>query len=371
MTLNPIVHIARLALRILTWVVLLLTIGAAYGGHIPPQIWSLPAVLTLALPYLAVLTLLLSVWWLIKGRLIMAGIGAGVLVLCWGPITDVCPLGHSRDAKPGEPTFSVLTYNVLNGLDNENPDATECRSLEYVLRSGADIVCLQEMGAFDKLVVPLLSASLRDSLEATYPYRLFDASRMLTLLSRYPVRRERSLSSNPSTEAFEAYSVNIDGRKLLLFNVHLTSYNLSEADRRIVSDIKGVRSARHSISELRTSVLTKLRTSFPERAALAITLREKIEQAGADAVVICGDFNDVPASWAYRHVKGSDLHDAFTETNFGPKATYNAHRFYFHIDQILYGGSLRALSVERGSLRSSDHYPLTATFAFTAQNNND
>jgi len=35
---------------------------------------------------------------------------------------------------------------------------------------------------------------------------------------------------------------------------------------------------------------------------------------------------------------------------------------YFGIDHILYRGDLHPLSMHRGGLRSSDHYPLIATF---------
>lgn len=367
MTLNPFTHFARVAMRILSWGVFALTIAAAYGGHIPPQIWSLPSVLTLALPYLAILTLLLGIFWVLMRKFITAGVAAAVLVVCWGPISIVCPMGHAREAAAGEKTFTVLTYNVLHGFDNELEDATSCRSLQYVAASGADIVCLQEFRAFDSGDATLLTAATRDSLLAAYPYRAVDATHALTLLSRYPMRRDRSLSSHSEDAAFDAYTVRIDGRKLVIFNVHLTSFSLSDQERTLLSSIGGVRSARRSLEEFRSTVVSKLRSAFPERAALATMLRTMVERADADAVIVCGDFNDVPASWAYRHVRGDDLRDAFTETNFGPMPTYNAHLFYFHIDQILYGGDLRALSVERGNLKSSDHYPLMATFAFTQE----
>ena len=39
--------------------------------------------------------------------------------------------------------------------------------------------------------------------------------------------------------------------------------------------------------------------------------------------------------------------------------------FYFHIDQILYKGDLKALSVRKGKIKTSDHYPLLSEFEFT------
>lgn len=81
-------------------------------------------------------------------------------------------------------------------------------------------------------------------------------------------------------------------------------------------------------------------------------------------MIICGDFNDVPESYAYRLLKGNDLKDAYVETGFGPMITYNAHAFWFHLDQIFYRGALRPLSVRKGKTKLSDHYPLFAEFEF-------
>lgn len=44
--------------------------------------------------------------------------------------------------------------------------------------------------------------------------------------------------------------------------------------------------------------------------------------------------------------------------------TYNAHYFWFHLDQIFYRGGLRALSVKKIKTKVSDHYPLMAEFEF-------
>ena len=39
--------------------------------------------------------------------------------------------------------------------------------------------------------------------------------------------------------------------------------------------------------------------------------------------------------------------------------------FYFHIDQMLYRGPLKALSLKVGKINTSDHYPLIGVFEFT------
>ena len=60
---------------------------------------------------------------------------------------------------------------------------------------------------------------------------------------------------------------------------------------------------------------------------------------------------------------GDDLHDAYADAAFGPTITYHENRFYFRIDQILYRGP-EILSIDRGNCKSSDHYPMIATFRF-------
>ena len=70
----------------------------------------------------------------------------------------------------------------------------------------------------------------------------------------------------------------------------------------------------------------------------------------------------------FRSIRGNDLGDAYAETSFGPLITYNRHGFLFHLDQILYRDKfMKALKVEKGSLKSSDHYPLLSEFEWIAK----
>ncbi len=362
MTLNPIIPIVRMVMRILTFILLALTIISAYGGYVHPDIWAFPSILTLALPYLAGLTFAAGIIWLACGRFFMAGFAALTIFICWGPISSVSPFGYSRGTDEGDKIFTLVSYNILHGLDLENPDPAECRGLQWVLRSGADIVCLQEFEALNPKIVPGLTPELADSLKAAYPFRIADPSKSLMLLSKYPAQK-LPVEGNPFF--FDAYRISIGKRNLTVFNVHLASYKLTDEEADIVTRIKGVRSARRSVEELKGSVMEKLKQSFRNRAQHATKLRADVEKTEGP-LIICGDFNDVPASWSYRHIKGADLADAYAETNFGPMVTYNKHRFLFHIDQVLYRGDLKAVDLCRGKQKNSDHYPLIATFAFTS-----
>ena len=147
--------------------------------------------------------------------------------------------------------------------------------------------------------------------------------------------------------------------------VHLYSYDLSEEERKVVTEIRSMQTAKTSVNEMKGSIRKKMGEAFRKRSEDAENLRECLNQIPTDIpLIVCGDFNDVPASWAYNLIRSDDLRDAYAETNFGPAITYNLHAFYFHIDQMLYRGPLEALDLQVNKINTSDHYPLIGEFQF-------
>ena len=343
----------RLAAKILSVALFIATCCAAYGGYVNPRLWATPSLLTLALPYLAMATFAASIGWALSRKILMTALGVATLVACAGPVFTAVPLGSEKTAQSGR-TFTVMSFNIMHGIDYRNPGNKGHESIRYISAASPDIVCMQEASDF----MAGLPKTVSDSLKAMYPYRIFDKND-LAVMSKHPIRHNASEGTISYTAS--AYSVEIYGRKVNILNVHLASYKLSDQEREVVSDIHSVRSAKSSIKEFKGSIMSKMKESFRQRADEAVELRAVIDRLHGPTVV-CGDFNDVPASWAYREIKGTDLKDAFTETNFGHKSTYNAHRMPFHIDQIFYKGDLKALKVKREKEGSSDHYPILAEF---------
>lgn len=355
-------YILRLIGKILTYLLYLSTVLSAYGGFIPPRLWALPSVLALAFPYLLILSLLVAVAWLVGRRIFTAIAGGLTMVACWPVATAACPVAFS--SEPENPCFSLMTYNVYDLQDYQHPEATGySRSLGEVIRSKADIVCLQELYNLPRLNAELSSQS--DSLRRLYPYIIkgkpFEGSYTpFMLLSKFPAREV------PIPERYWAdcalYRVQLPGQVIHVLNVHLTSYQLTQSERQVVSNIRSLRSARESL-KMDRPLYDKLSVAFRDREECSRAIRELIDSIPGP-LVICGDFNDVPGSYAYRTIRGNDISDAVAKTTFGPMITYHAHGFLFHIDQVLYRGDLRPNSALRGSIRSSDHYPLTVIFSY-------
>lgn len=354
-------------MRIVSLIVYVLTILAAYGGRVNPDYLTLPALLCLAFPYFSILTIILTVFWGCFRKFIFCALGVVTILICLNPLSEVFPLGSRREIINQENTFKIISWNVLHAQDIRQSNPSSNRALEYIINSNADVVCLAELKDFSTGEIPNLTPELRDSLFAAYPYQAGINSTFLKVLSKYPVERMEKGSYNSSLySGFDFFKIKFpENHELIVGMVHLYSYGLSPEERMVVTEINSVETAKTSVEELKGSIRQKLRTAFRQRALEAEKLREVINEIPKDKpLIICGDFNDVPTSWTYNIIRADDLRDAYVETNFGPTITYNLHAFYFHIDQMLYRGALEAVDLNVGKINSSDHYPLIGEFEF-------
>ncbi|MDE6006940.1 MAG: endonuclease/exonuclease/phosphatase family protein [Muribaculaceae bacterium] len=347
----------------------LLTILSAYGGRIDPEWSGIPSSLTLALPYFIWATLIVSALWLIFGKIFMGIGGAVILLICWGPATVASPLGSTKLPDDPAQTFRIMTYNMIHGIDMQNLNTDSNRTVQYILDSDCDIVCLQELRKVDATEIPSLTDAQSAALKKKYPYQLGDPALDTKLLSKYPatfVKGATYIDGPYDTERYTFYKVNIKGHLLTVVNLHLRSFMLTAKERDVITGINSVEDLKTSYREVKGDISKKLKQGFTKRKKDAEILRKALDGIRGPLIVL-GDFNDVPESYAYRLIKGDDLKDAYVETNFGPLITYNEHAMWFHIDQILYRGALKALKVDKGKLKASDHYPLIAEFEFTAE----
>lgn len=358
----------RIVMRVVSIIIWVLTLISAYGGKVNPDYLTIPAVLCLALPWLAILSAILILYWVLSQRFIFAALGVLTIVACSGPLSLAFPLNGTKSPTPGKQTFKIISWNVLHTDDTRKPDYPGNRAVEYMIQSEADIICLAELYNFSHDELKKATPTQIDSLIRLYPFRAGLPSTDLKILSKYPVDRTGlTYISQTGHHRFDFFKVHFPGgKKLDIAMVHLYSYDLSEEERNVMKDMKSMEGAKSSVKELKGAIRSKLSNAFIQRAGNAEELRAAINEIRPSApLIVCGDFNDVPASWAYNLIKGDDMRDAYAETNFGPTWTYNLHMFYFHIDQMLYRGNLRALSLKVGKINTSDHYPLIGEFEFT------
>lgn len=359
--------VLRIIAKSATLIIYAITLAAAFGGYIDPRIWALPAILTLMLPYLAILTALLTLCWAISKAWITSALGAITIIVGYSAISAAVPLHFAQNAKPGEQTFKLITFNTHHTQDLTQPDAPNNRAIEWLIQQDADIVVMQELLTFSENEIPHFSEAMVDSIKRVYPYWASSHWTDKYVFSKYPVEVNLQYNKGSKTAIHYAdfYDVYLPGHKIILVNCHLLGYALTYSEREVVKDMAHPQQTRRSINTLETTIRSKLGDAFRGRAESATDLRAILDTL-PDPIIVCGDFNDVPASWTYRTIRADDFHDAFAERGFGPAPTFNDHLFYFRIDHILYRGDIKALSVKKGNINTSDHYPLVARFAFTS-----
>ena len=367
----------KVILLCITVLVALLLVASAWGGYVNPASFSLLSVLTLALPLFLIVNTAIMIAWLVVLRWRCALIGAAAILLSWGSVRMVFPVNvfHESMKVTPENGLRVMTFNVMNFGPYNPSNHTPSLSMRYILDQDVDVVLLQE-GSQERNYLRLSNVEMMaQELERKYPYHS-DGRHDLMILSKYPytVINDTILKSRPGTKRrgdpeYQYYARGYDlelpnGRQLRIVNLHLHSMGLNDSDRELYMDItKNKIDSEDEFRKIKSSLYNKISATLKFHAHEARVVRDFIDRGPAN-VIVCGDFNDTPASYCYRTVRGSDMSDAFVDCGFGLKHTYHDNRLYFKIDHIIYRGDLEAVAWHRDKAGDSDHYPQVATFVW-------
>lgn len=337
-------------------VVLILFLISAFSDRISPEVSVLFPYLGLCFPILCVLTICFIIYWLFVWEWRFALVGVCVLLICKEPLTRYLPY-HSREENiPKEKVLKILTYNVMGfGYKNhtkEEPNPT----IQYIANSGADIVCLQEYivgNSNDYLTNKKIFNALK-----MYRYHslIHIGSSYIAVFSKYPISKSRKIKYDTTSNGSSIHVLDIQGKKLTLINNHLESFKLTTEDKSHYSAfIKNMNS--ETLDGLKNSIDQKLGPTFQIRARQAEVIAQEIKKIDTEYILVCGDFNDTPISYAYRTIRGS-LEDAYVSSGKGVGITYNENFFWFRIDNIFHSANLRPINCTVDKVRYSDHYPL-------------
>ena len=343
--------------RLLAIIAAFALLFAAYGGRVDPNVWTLPSLATLALPVVAVVVLALMALMALFGQWRSVAVLVGALLLSWPTLRLISPFNLSHpDPDPQKAQLKVLTMNVteFNWSRGDSPS----KNMRYILDQDADIVVIQEgliYFSYEKLktVQPML-----EELYEKYPYRkkhFFDVG----ILSKYPFSEVTSpaLENDTLNYFIKAWDVDAPGGDLRVVSMHLSSLRFTGNDSQVIESMNTPSDRKRRIK----SVARKLDNGFITHAGQSAAMRSLLDESPGD-VLVMGDMNDTPGSFAYRMICGDDFRDAWADAGFGPVYTFHAHHLYVKIDHILYRGGMKLLSCRRDKEGESDHYPLVAVF---------
>lgn len=365
MKLRALFTISSRIARILLLVGTLLVSGAyllgAYSGYIPPVRWIIPAFLGLFFPALLVAQIGVTIFWLLawdKRRLLLV---AAVWLISLPQLLVYFSISRAeKSLGTEEESLRILSYNVCAFGFKPHTKTSPNATLQYIKSSGADIVCIQEAMLNQNPWAGVVSKTLRSYLDEDYPYinviRVNRGGSTLALLSKYPIKEAKEIPLPSWVNGAVAYKVDIRGKETLVINVHLESFRLRRVDGedylRLAKDGDAIR--------LKDALRAKLSPTFRSHNIQANIIHDLIQSYGSGRVIVCGDFNDTPLSYA-RYKIGEGLEDAFVSKGNGLGITFHTRPFFVRIDHILFGPAFRALRCEVDKTASeSDHYPIEA-----------
>lgn len=345
----------------------------------------LPAVLGIGFEVLVWLNLFFAVTWLFTHRKLWSFVSLIALAIAFPALRSTWPcLSSSSEAGDSTATLRILSYNTQ--LLQRNTPIEQNGLLAYVKSSGADLVCMQEYAVYKDHRYPTFEGVKR-YLREEYPYTYFDFplhnSRLqygLAVYSKYPLIHKQTipLQTEGNGANYCDVVVTAGGRSdtIRLFTNHLQSNVLqpTEIDSlfslpTIINAAKNAPSRADVLPEGRGRVIKtsgKLRRAYAKRTTQVEQVRSAIE-ASPYPVIVCGDFNDVPVSYTYRHLSRG-LKDAFLTASDSP-AFSTGHTFVrkglgIRIDYILTSPTLHASDFRIDRVTYSDHYPVSCTLSW-------
>ena len=143
------------------------------------------------------------------------------------------------------------------------------------------------------------------------------------------------------------------GKVIRVYSIHLQSSKIDPNAIDVVAEGK--------IQEKQTwfslkSIIGKFKNATSIRAKQAEEVAQHIRKS-PHPVVVCGDFNETPLSYAYRVISRS-LQDAFKARGSGFGTTYAGKLPALRIDYILTDPKFKILEHQIIHRNFSDHYPV-------------
>lgn len=336
----------------LATILMMLLVG--FSGRLNPDNHPMLSNANLFFPVFLVINFAFLLFWVLF-KLRWAWIPFVGYLVCYVPMREYAPFNIPRDTPEG--AIKILSYNVL-GLSGKNlPDGSPEQILSYIAVQDADIVCLQEANLAGYKVI--VDSILGDS----YKYRdtacVANGSDCVAVLSKYPILRKERIPYPSKGNLSAAFYLKFPQDTVIVINNHMETTGLSPEDRsQFKSLMKGQMRDKNVVEETSKSLVHKLAEATAKRAPQARAVAEFIRQHKGNRMVVCGDFNDGPQSYA-RHVVAEGLTDCYISSGNGPGISYNRNGFLVRIDHILCTEDWNPYNcyVDR-KIKDSDHYPI-------------
>lgn len=325
-----------------------------------------PALFGLAYPYLLMLHLAFIFYWLLRLKKEIL-ISILLIMLGWNHLNSLVPLNF-RPAEipvnaPQENFLKVLSYNVrgFNIYQADQEAEKKDEIFKFLEAQEPQLLCFQEYYSSAKKGQSHREICRQlDYLPHNAVYYTSDPANKngfgIATFSAYPILKKSRIPFGSSFNAAMYTDIQYMKDTIRVFNIHLQSIRFQE-DNYAFMDTARLKYSNEQISGIR-AIGSRLKTAFAMRAEQAQVISSYIRDS-PHPVVVMGDFNDPPQSYAYRKIK-KGLHDSFRKAGKGFGNTYAGELPSLRIDYIMYGPPILSADFKRIRTDHSDHYPISS-----------
>lgn len=329
------------------------------AGYVNPAENDVIAIVGLFYPILFVALLATAVLlWAFKSKWIYLHL---LLLLAFLPISLRYIGLHPNESEVG---WKLMSYNV-HGFRGFNRTANSKTVHEDIIQNirheNLDVVCLQEFRSWSGNI----ENDTREFADKS-GFKFFHfmgywrkggvQSDGYLIMSKLPITNTGAIPSVTKRNIGSFVDITTpDYKTIRVASVHLISFSLGKEEIEAFGEAAALEV--NLLKKHGRTLMGKLRNSFSIRAKEVIDLQLFIKDTNIP-LLVCGDFNDTPASFTYSKVTETGLKDSHLKSGFGLGATYAGNLPWLRIDYFFLSKELKATASDVKSLPYSDHYPL-------------
>ena len=333
----------------------LLMLATCLSTWISPAAFPRLSLAGLAFPvFLAINLCFIVAWLLVSWRGVWLPI-VGML-LCGGYIWDYCPINLAEKTDEGH---LILSFNVANYVSDSFNNIDGDKSIEYIVASDADVICLQESayGSYHTNLTKQLKAK---------GYDVKGRSGM-SIFSKWPFVGDIVYSTSQEYgNGSLACLINIDGDTTLVVNNHLKSNGISPQEKKdYINAINTIN--KDQMESSGRILLSRIAIATEKRAEQTDSLCNLVERNLHRSIIVAGDMNDTPISYTYRRLT-KHLKSAYRESGSGLGFSFLTKGFPVRIDHIFVSENLNThFTYIDKEINSSDHLPILTRVSKSAK----
>ena len=323
---------------VLTVILSILLVSGCFIALIKENIFSF--IFSITLPVLAILNMVILVYWLIKKNknFLYSLLSLIVFIISFSSFIQLNFIDKNNSNK----TLSILTYNVRGHILKDDGDLygndRDNGLLTFVKEQGADIVVFQEFWnhGFENY--------------DEYPYSFFGYRKGMLkafqfVLSKYPIINQGYIDFPNTGNNAMFVDVDYDGEVIRIYNLHLQSFGVN-----INSEL---------VESKKVATIFSKITKAQKMRKMQVQMIQRHEAKFDGKTIICGDFNSTQFSSTYKILKDPKK-DTFIEAGCGLGTTYSLKGYPLRLDFIFANNGFNVIAHKNFDINLSDHEPVLA-----------